>query len=326
MMKRLAYIVILLSGFLLESYSQQAPVYSQYMLNGFLMNPAMAGSEGYSAVNLTVREQWIGFQDAPSTYALSFQTRIMRESHISRATSPRRRNRLAYRGGRVGLGGYVFNHRNGAVDRTGVRLTYAYHIEMDESQLSFGLSMVGYQYRVDKDRVTLESPDTDALWLNLQQSVFIPDADAGIYYTSKIIWAGFSVDQLFESALKFGDKGYDELTMERNYHLMGGYDFIIDKDWTVSPSTHIKIAENGKVQADISGKVYYKQDYWAGLSYRTGHSLIIGGGVSVDRLVFGYSFDIGLNSIMKHSYGTHEFIVITKFGDLSRRHRWLTRH
>ena len=326
MIKRLIYIIILLTGFLTESYSQQTPEYSQYLLNGFLINPAMAGSEGYTAVNLTAREQWVGFQDAPATYALSVQTRIMRESHISRNNSIKRRAKSNFSGGNVGLGVYIFNHRNGAVDRTGVRMTYAYHIVLDEAQLSFGLSLVGYQYRVDKERVKLESPDTDALWLNLQQSVFIPDADAGVYYTSKVIWAGFSVDQLFESALKFGDKGYDQMVMERNYHLMGGYDFILDGDFTISPSTHLKLAENGKFQADISGKVYYKQDYWGGLTYRTGSSLIIGGGVSVDRLVFGYAFDIGLNSIMKHSYGSHEFIVIAKFGDLSRRHRWLTRY
>ena len=154
----------------------------------------------------------------------------------------------------------------------------------------------------------------------------IPDADVGIYYASKTIWAGFSVDQLFESALKFGDKGYDQLVMERNYHIMGGYDFVINKELTLSPSTHVKIAENGKVQGDISAKAYFKENFWAGLTYRTGHSIIVGGGVSVDRLVFGYAYDIGLNSIMKHSYGTHEFIVIAKLGDITRRHRWLTRY
>jgi len=317
--------VLLLGGFLLEGYSQQTPVYSQYMLNGFLVNPAIAGSEGYAAINLTVREQWVGFQEAPATYALSFQTRLLRETHISRKKSVKRNPKSPFSGGNVGLGGYIFNHRNGAVDRTGVRLTYAYHLELKEAQLSFGLSMIGYQYRVDKDRVKLEFPDDDDLWLGLQESVFIPDADAGVYYTAKNIWAGFSVDQLFESALKFGGDGYDQLVMERNYHLMGGYDFTINDDMILSPSTHLKIAENGKVQADINGKFYYKQSYWGGITYRTGHSIIVMAGVSVDRLVFGYAFDIGLNSIMKHSYGTHEFTFIAKLGDHTRRHRWLSR-
>jgi type IX secretion system PorP/SprF family membrane protein len=325
-MKRLVYIMLLICGFLLNGHAQQTPVYSQYMLNGFLMNPAVAGSEGYSAVNLTVREQWVGFQDAPSTYSFSFQTRLMRESHISRNKSVKRHKKSPFRGGNVGLGGYVFNHRNGAVNRTGLRLTYAYHLNLDEAQLSFGLSMVGYQYRVDKDRIILENPDGDALFNNLNQAVFIPDADAGVYYTSKTIWAGFSVDQLFESALKFGDTGYDQLVMDRNYHLMGGYDFILNGDWTVGPSTHLKFSENGNMQADISGKVYFKQTYWGGLTYRTGSSMIVGAGVSVDRFVFGYAVDIGLNSIRKSSYGTHEFTFIAKLGDMSRRHRWLTRY
>jgi type IX secretion system PorP/SprF family membrane protein len=325
-MRKLAYMVLLLCGLTLESYSQQTPVYSQYLLNGFLLNPAVAGSEGYSAVNLTVREQWVGFQEGPATYALSFQTRLLRESHISKGKSVKRRKKSPFRGGNVGLGGYIFNHRNGAVDRTGVRLTYAYHLELEKSQLSFGLSLVGYQYRVDKDRIALEFPDDDNLWLSLDQSVFIPDADFGVYYMAKDYWAGFSVDQLLESALKFGDEGYDLLIMNRNYHLMGGYDFQINNELIVSPSAHMKVAENGKFQTDISGRVYYNQTFWGGITYRTGHSLIVGAGVSVDRLVFGYAFDIGLNSIMKHSYGTHEFTFIAKLGDHTRRHRWLSRY
>ena len=94
---------------------------------------------------------------------------------------------------------------------------------------------------------------------------------------------------------------------------------------TISPSTLIKIAENGKIQADINGKIFIQQTYWGGLTYRTGHALIVMAGISIDKFIFGYAFDIGLNSIMKHSYGTHEFTFIVKFGDSARRRRWLSR-
>jgi len=304
--------------------AQQAPLYSQYMLNGFLLNPAVAGSEGYTAVNLTAREQWVGFQDGPATYALSFQTRILRESPIRRKTSIRRRKKASSIGGNVGLGGYIFNHKNGAVDRTGVKATYSYHIEFEQSQLSFGLSLVGYQYKLDKDRITLENYDDD-IWNGLNNSVFIPDADAGVYYMAKDYWAGFSVDQLFESVLKFGDTGYEQFVMERKYTLMGGYDYSVNDNMVISSSARIKYLENGKMQADISGTFNYQQSYWGGLTYRTGHSVIVMAGVGVDRLLFGYAFDIGLNSIMKHSFGTHEFTIIAKLGDITRRHRWLNR-
>jgi type IX secretion system PorP/SprF family membrane protein len=210
------------------------------------------------------------------------------------------------------------------VGRTGLKFTYAYHLNFRHSQLSFGLSMVGYQFRIDDDLIHLADPG-DELWLGANKSVFIPDADFGVYFTARNYWAGASVDQMFESILKIGDSGYDRYKMERNYYLIGGYDFEVNRDLTISPSTLIKYAENGKFQADITGKLIFQQAYWAGLSYRTGQSIIILAGVSVDKLIFGYAYDIGLNSIMKHSYGTHEFTFVAKFGDNARRYKWLNR-
>lgn len=323
-MKKLIYIIIFLVGFLVEASAQQVPLYSQYMLNGFLLNPAVAGSEGYTAINLTAREQWIGMEHAPGTYALSFQTRILKKSHISRGTSVRRRTTSGSRGGKVGLGGYLFNDRNGAVQRIGLKGTYAYHISFRHSQLSFGLSLVAYQFSLDDDLIHLLDPG-DELWLGAHKAVFIPDADFGVYYNARNYWGGVSVDQLFESTLKIGDSGYDRYVMERNYYLIGGYDFELNRDLTFSPSTLLKYAESEKFQADISGKFYFQQSYWAGLTYRTGQSIIILAGVSIDKFIFGYAYDIGLNSIMKYSYGTHEFTFIAKFGDNARRFRWLNR-
>jgi type IX secretion system PorP/SprF family membrane protein len=323
-LKKLVYIIIFLAGFLMEASSQQVPLYSQYMLNGFLLNPAVAGSEGYTAINLTAREQWIGMKHAPGTYALSFQTRILKKSYISRGSSVKRRKSGGSSGSKVGLGGYIFSDRNGAVERTGIKGTYAYHINFRHSQLSFGLSLVFYQFRLDDDLIHLLDPG-DELWLGTHKAVFIPDADFGVFYTARNYWGGFSVDQLFESTLKIGDSGYDRYIMERNYYLIGGYDFELNRDVIFSPSTLVKYAENGKFQADFSGKFYFQQMFWGGLTYRTGSSIIILAGVSYDKFIFGYAYDIGLNSIMKYSHGTHEFTFIAKFGDNARRYKWLNR-
>jgi type IX secretion system PorP/SprF family membrane protein len=323
-LKKGLFILIFITAFLMEASSQQVPLYSQYMLNGFLLNPAVAGSEGYTAINLTAREQWIGIKHAPGTYALSFQTRLMKKSHISRGASVKRRKSGGSSGGKVGVGGYIFNDRNGAVSRIGIKGSYAYHINFRHSQLSLGLSLVAYQFKLDEDLIHLLDPG-DELWLGTHKAVFIPDAGAGVYYTARNYWAGFSVDQLFESMLKIGDSGYDRYVMERNYYLIGGYDFELNRDVTFSASTLLKYAENGKFQADVSGKMIFQQSYWGGLTYRTGQSIIILAGVSYDKFIFGYAYDIGLNSIMKYSYGTHEFTFIAKFGDNARRYRWLNR-
>jgi hypothetical protein len=34
-----------------------------------------------------------------------------------------------FRSGNVGVGGYIYNDRSGLIDRTGMQLSYAYHIE-----------------------------------------------------------------------------------------------------------------------------------------------------------------------------------------------------
>jgi type IX secretion system PorP/SprF family membrane protein len=323
-MKKIGLIILLFGLFAAVGLSQQMPLNSQYMLNGFLLNPAVAGSEGYSAINLTAREQWVGFADGPGSYGLSFQTRILKTSHISRSSSIRRRRKNNSSSGKVGVGGHIFNYRNGAVDRLGIKGTYAYHIRFQQSQLSFGLSLVGYQIRLDDDKITFKDED-DEVWAGIHKSVFIPDADAGVYYTSRDFWVGLSVDQMFESVLKFGDSGYDQFIMERNYYLMGGVDFLINRQTIFTPSFLAKYAENGVIQADFNAKFYFDQAYWVGLTYRTGSSIIVMAGVSVDRFIFGYAFDMGLNSIMKHSFGSHEFTFIAKIGNNTQRFRWLNR-
>jgi len=80
-MKRLKIITVIgLLAIMPSVTGQQFPMYSQYIMNGFLLNPSYAGSDYYTTFGLTVREQWLGIPDAPSTYAAAFQTRILNNS------------------------------------------------------------------------------------------------------------------------------------------------------------------------------------------------------------------------------------------------------
>ena len=38
---------------------QQLPLYTQYIQNGFMINPAMAGHDGFTSFNTTARQQWL---------------------------------------------------------------------------------------------------------------------------------------------------------------------------------------------------------------------------------------------------------------------------
>ncbi|MBN1143368.1 MAG: type IX secretion system membrane protein PorP/SprF [Bacteroidales bacterium] len=322
------------------SEAQQLPVYSQYMMNGFLLNPAVAGHEGYTAVNITAREQWVGLKDAPGTYAVSYQTRLLKNSYISRSASIRKRKRVMSRSGRVGYGGYAFTDMAGAFSRTGIQGTYTYHIPMDRSQLSFGVSLTGYQFRINEDKIKLLD-EGDVLMYQTEKSAFIPDANFGVYYTDRNLYAGLSAMQLFQTPLKMGaDNEGPGFRMVRHYFATAGYRFEVSQDILMEPSLLFKTTEKFIAQIDVNIKTYFKENYWAGISYRTGggysiaeetmngkgSSVIIMGGLRVDKVYFGYSFDYTFNAIGARTFGSHEIMAAIKFGDNARRYRWLNRY
>jgi len=80
---------------------------------------------------------------------------------------------------------------------------------------------------------------------------------------------------------------------------------------------------------DLGARAFYKEDYWGGLAYRTGAgggTMILFTGLRVRQYYFGYAFDWNFNPIMKHTFGTHEFMFFVKFGENARRYRWLNRY
>jgi type IX secretion system PorP/SprF family membrane protein len=327
--------IVIAIAFTGRARAQQLPLYSQYTMNSFLLNPASAAVEGYSMFSLTAREQWLGLPMSPKTHALTFQKRL----GTSKKYRPKRRRANIFnfgrrRGGRrntnnVAIGGYIFNDKNGIIDRTGLQFSYAYHIPLDEGQLSMGMSVTGFQFRIDEDKMVLYD-EYDALLSGSDKTLYIPDANAGIYYVNRYMYAGLSASDLFESSLKLGDTRSNQYKLERHYYLMGGYKYTQRRwDYLIEPNAMIKFSEAGALQVDVGSKVYYRDYYWGGLSYRTGAgagAIIIYGGVKVDNFLFSYAFDLTMSSVMKHTFGSHEFMVSYKFGDNARRYRWLRRY
>ncbi|MBU8892409.1 MAG: type IX secretion system membrane protein PorP/SprF [Bacteroidales bacterium] len=323
MKKRLIILfIIMLTVF---SAKSGEPVFSQYMMNQFLINPAFAGSEGFTSFNLTARQQWLGFEDAPMTQAISGQTRITKTSYVSKSRSVRKNTRKRRPSGKIGLGGYIYNDQNGPIGRTGLEFSYAYHLFVNDGQLSLGMSLSAYQFRVNtSDLETFEG--YDPLIDEARESMFIPDGSIGIYYTYHPFYIGLSAKNLFQASVKFGsDNSFTDYQEVRNYYLITGYRYDMDNDFEIEPSILIKTTEAFNLQTDVSVKGYYKRDYWIGFSYRTGNAFITMVGIKVDKLYFGYAFDYSLNDIQRISYGSHEIMIGLKFGDSSGRYRWLNR-
>ena len=306
---------------------QQLPLFSQYLYNKFLINPAVAGSDGYTSVSLTAREQWVGYSGAPRTFSFSVQTRMLKKSYILKQTRVKQKIYRPKSDGKVGLGGYIFSDKNGLVQRTGFQVSYAYHMWLQNStQLSMGLGLTGYHYKINEKEINFEDPNEP--WLNndLRRGIFVPDVTFGAYILNANYSFGFSADQLFEASAKIGSDGYKNFKMSRHYYLFGSYDFSSGSYNVIQPSFLMMMSEQLKPQADIGITYIYNQDFWAGLAYRTSGAVISNVGVKYENMFIGYAFDFTLQEIQRITYGTHEITFALKFGDKSRRYRWLERY
>jgi type IX secretion system PorP/SprF family membrane protein len=265
---------------------------------------------------------------APSTYAASFQTRLLKDSYISKSTAVRKKLVKPTKGGNVGLGGYIFNDNNGIMRRTGFQAVYAYHISMGRTNgypnnLALGLSLSAYQFAINTEGLIFD-PD-DPFLNNYDRSVFIPDFNFGASYTTTRYYVGFAMTNILRGSLLFADTTETKRKELGHYFLTGGIKIPLATDWVLEPSAFIKSSDMffKSLQMDLTGRIYYKEDYWAGLSWRTGDAIILMMGLRYDRFHIGYAVDFTLTDIRKQSFGSHELTLAVKFGESARRYRWL---
>jgi len=310
-----------------ELTAQQLPIFSQYLLNGFVVNPALAGHDGYTSFNTTARQQWLGFKEAPQTYSASWQSRLLQRSYKIINNPVRKSNMvLPSTKGRVGLGAYVINDVNAKVARTGISFTYAYHIIMNNQQLSFGLAAKAFQYRIYRESLSFGEAGDPVLNGDFNTVAYSPDADFGVLFQGFDYFVGVSVNNMLQTSVLIGANELPDFKTFRHYWIMGGYRFGLTDEIDLEPSTLLRTTENWNPLGDFTLKLYYSDLYWGGISYRTNKSLIAMVGIRVEGLYFGYSFDWGFSEIGHFNYGSHEITLSVKLGSNARRYKWLNRY
>ncbi|HRP60172.1 MAG TPA: type IX secretion system membrane protein PorP/SprF, partial [Vicingus sp.] len=230
-------------------FSQQLPHFSQYYLNDYLINPAVAGSRPYFEGKSAHRYQWEGITDAPRTYTLS-------------VNGPTKNQKM-------GLGGYVFTDNVGPTRRTGANLSYAYHVKVsDKLKLGMGISAGVIQFMIDGSKITLRESDDDII-TNGVQSVLLPDAGFGLYLYHEKYYVGFSAPQLLNSRVTFFKDGRNpEGTLPSHFFFNGGYKFKLAEDFVLEPSVFVKYISPVPVQFEGTLRLIYQDKVWLAGTYR----------------------------------------------------------
>lgn len=335
----------LLAGSLLwmmgwSAAAQQRPHYTQYILNQYILNPALSGIENYTDIKLSHRHQWAGFQGAPITTYLTAHTPIGKKDLRTTATTIASMDGENPRGASYwenytaapphhGIGVQLMNDRTGPINYLSGFITYAYHIGISSrTSISAGVGIGASRITLDATKLDIAAVDP-AVFASRELNRIRPDLTAGVYLYSSDYFLGISAQQILPQTIDFSN-GQVAVKQNRTVpHLFGtaGYRFLLNDDFNLIPSVMVKYIQPTPVQFEFNAKLQYRDFVWLGGSYRQdfGFAGMVGLNVS-NRLNVGYAYDMATNNIGSFQRGTHELMVglilNNGYGDTCPRNVW----
>lgn len=287
-------LVMVLTSWSFGLYAQQIPMYTHYMFNTLVVNPAYAGSRDALTITALHRSQWVGFKEAPLTQTLTMHAPL-RNEHI-------------------GLGLSISNDKIGPTNNTSAQVDFAYIMQLTaKSKLALGLSGGINVFQANLNTLLIEQQGDPVFQNNIDNRVS-PNFGFGAYYSRERFYAGISVPYLLEN-------NYSEITQinggtlvakeQRHYFFIAGTLINISDNFAFKPTTLVKITNAAPVQADFTASFIIMKKLMVGLMLRTGDA--VGGLIGLDitdQLHFGYSFDwsYGLETA-KYNNGSHELVL-----------------
>ncbi len=328
--------------------AQQRPHYTQYILNNYILNPAISGIENYTDVKISARDQWVGLNGAPRTAYLTIHGPIGKSDYRTTATSysipgenPRGKAYWeSYTAAEPhhGIGFMVINDRTGSFNRFTADVTYAYHIGLNATtNLAGGFSAGISKISLDKSKTDFSGtgdPSDPAAgaasdgYLNTIK----PDIGVGLWLYSRNYFVGLSAQQVVPQKFTFVDDALATTTGRLIPHLFltGGYRLLLNDDINAIPSVMIKYVRGSSendFQVETNLKLQYQDRLWIGASYRYQDGYAAMAGINVSNTFnVGYAYDFTTTNLNTVSRGTHEivlgFLLGNKYSEACPRCNW----
>ncbi|HSU28270.1 MAG TPA: type IX secretion system membrane protein PorP/SprF [Chitinophagaceae bacterium] len=345
-MKRLLIISnLFVVGF--TATAQQRPHYTQYILNNFILNPALSGIENYTDIKISARNQWVGLNGAPRTAYFTIHGPMGKKDYRTSATSfnvpgenPRGQAYWeSYTAAEPhhGIGFGMINDKTGSFSRFSAFASYAYHIGIN-SNTNFAAGFSGGITVVSLDKSKTDfgggNPSDPAVGAAVSGELnkLRPDIGAGIWLYSKAYFIGLGAQQIIPQKVAFADDA-SIITKGRlipHLFLTAGMRFLIGDDVNAVPSVMIKYinhSSNNNFQPEVNLKLQYRDLFWVGGSYRYEDGYAAMAGINVGNTFnIGYAYDFTTSNLKTVSRGTNEFIIGfllgNKFADKCPRANW----
>ncbi len=311
-------IILFFIGFgCLSAHAQQQTLFSNYLLNGYIFNPALAGIEDHLDVRTSFRKQWVNMPGPTTMYASlngAINQKDLNKEELGslpmRGASTIKFKNVAPKKIRHGLGGFFLADKFGSITRNQFNVGYAIHLPLNQKYyLAFGMGLGGNLFRLDN--VNLRDKGDDA-FNGSQNLSALPDLQSGIYFYSDRLQIGFSSTQMVANNFSFAklnrNLAYNNLF--RHYFGTISYAIPLDQDFDILPVGIIRFTENSPLSWEGGAKIRYQNTFWAGGSYRHKSAIIGMVGFSLSNWIdLAYAFDFATNDIQFSSNGSHEVVL-----------------
>lgn len=337
---RKAFFVVLCVMVIVRMEAQQKPHYTQYILNQYIINPALSGIENYTDVKISHRHQWVGIQDAPVTTYFTIQGPIGKKDYKTTATSfstpgenPRGKQYwqdYETSAPHHGIGLQVIDDRTGPLHTSSAYLTYAYHLGLSpRTNIAAGFGVGITRLALDRDKLQFATAVDPAVYNSGVIGKARPDLNVGIYVYSAEYFIGVSAQQVIPEKIEFSNNSVKTTEGKSVPHLFAtaGYRFLAGENFNVLPSVMVKYVSPLPVQVEGNIKLQYLDFAWIGASYRNddGFAAMLGLNVS-NTFNVGYAYDHTTSKLNNYSKGTHEiilgFTLGNKYDDSCPRNVW----
>jgi type IX secretion system PorP/SprF family membrane protein len=309
-MKRTGYIsIILIISICCSSFGQSGsdstritlgyPVFSQYLQNGLMINPAYAGSREALSVAISRRNQWLGISNGPVLTTVSLHS-VLKNDKVA-----------------LGLMAEFMDY--GVTSAQSVYAVYAYHIKLAKGKLSFGLK-TGFDRSTTNYSILKGIQAGDPVFEDNEKPYILPNVGAGVYYFSNRFFGGVSVP----SFLFYNNIGNGKTQAS---HSFSEYDLIFSAGGLISFSQNFKFKPSMLLdyslrnsahinQLDINGNFIIADVLWVGGSYRTTEQVAVGilQIQATPQFMFGVSYDYPAGRMTTFSKGSGEVFLRYEFG------------
>ena len=284
-------------------------MFTKYMFNSLVYNPAYAGSNEHLSIGLLHRSQWWELEGAPTTQTLTLHSPLAND--------------------RVGLGFNVIHDRIGPTSTLSFSAAYAYRIPLGRGKLAIGLQGGLTNWRADWTKINLEDPSDPSF--NESPNYWLPNFGAGVYYYTKRFFAGFAVPHLVEHDLRRQNVTDDYLNYARQYRhyfvSAGGAiplngDALIFRPMILIKSvgwfSNLRQEEarqniNAPTEFDIDLSLLFFERFWLGTAFRSSFEVFDDERSSYDSfdLWASYFFPNGLRIGAAYDYPISELNTVT---------------